>query len=1050
MSAIYLTPASLSYLTQFILALAITLFLACRWRNRNTPLVLLTVFFAGATSFIGLLFLDVSLAPFPRLLAVYAENTVLALALVFLLQFAYRFPRFYAHRKWEAYASLSVSLVYFLWEAQYMVYRYVALLQWETVYYRPPVSAYVNALVLLWVPIAFSRQTTAADPRPVHGLLKLWQPQGQEARGARSFVLVFGIIFVLGVIDVLRIFSLSTMFYNAALSLGILVALWLFAINYIHFVPGGVSVLTKLSILTLTMFLALLGLVGWMIAPSYIATYRPDLTDHQTLRFVPNVSGGYDVALVDFSFETELGDRVQVQPSGEARNHEIDFAFPFYGQSYTQIYVASSGVIGMGEPFWQPNMQARRAHLPAIFPLLIELDPRAGGGLYARQEPDRLILTWDHLPALYRPEAIFTFQAVLYQDGVFDITYNGLPLPFRFDPDETPSANPWLRGATPGRGESLHTRLDDLTGPLQEGQGAIIQNYHLDFRRYLHTFILPLGWVVIGGSLLLMAGLPALLHFSIIRPLNDLAAGVRQMEAGDLNAKVLIHNQDEIGFLAYAFNGMASRLSGLVTDLEERVAARTSALDATNAQLRAEIAEREQAQATSIEQQRTLATMEERERMGRDLHDGLGQTLGYLNVQAQAVETMLAAGQTTPAQANLRRIVQAAQEANADIRDYILGLRAAPAPRQDFLAVLRDYLHRFQTTYGIETRLNLPADAPSPVFGPAVEEQLLRIIQEALTNVRKHAAAHRVEVLFDFAVAATHVIITDDGCGFDVSQRVRESAKQRAGEAAEASSSHLGLTMMRERAQAVGGQMEIRSAPEQGACILVHIPRLVAAPGDDAETAGLAELRLLLVDDHPLFLEGLHSLLTARGFTVVGTACDGEVALEQSRALRPDVVVMDMHMPGGGGLEATRAIKAELPETKIIMLTVAEDDAHLFAALESGASGYLLKNLDANQFCALLAGLLRDESPLAPGLAARIMAEFSHRRDDSRGRPDMTKLTPRQKEILSLVAQGLIYKEVAQRLHLTEQTVKYHINQILEKLHVENRAEAIAYYLRAQ
>ena len=174
-----------------------------------------------------------------------------------------------------------------------------------------------------------------------------------------------------------------------------------------------------------------------------------------------------------------------------------------------------------------------------------------------------------------------------------------------------------------------------------------------------------------------------------------------------------------------------------------------------------------------------------------------------------------------------------------------------------------------------------------------------------------------------------------------------------------------------------------------------------------------------------------------------------QAALEQTRALRPDMVVMDVNMPGGGGLKATRAIKAELPETKIVMLTIAEDDAHLFEALESGASGYLLKGMDANQFCSLLAGLLQDDAPLAPGLAARIMAEFS-RQGDPRGRPGMTELTPHQREILSLVAQGLTYKEIAQRLHITEQTVKYHMSKIVEKLGVENRAQAIAFYLRAQ
>ena len=1028
MSSIYLTPASISYLTQFILSLAITVFLAHRLQNRTTQLVLLTCFFVGATIFIGLMFLDAALSPFPRLFAVYAENTVLALALVFLLQFAYHFPRFYAHHKWEAHASLIVSLAYLLWEAQFMVYRYVSLLQRETVCYRPLVSAYANAFVLLWVPIVFLRQCIAADPRPVNGLVKLCKPQGKEARGARRFVFIFGILFVLGVIDVLRIFYLPTMFYNAALSIGILAALWLFATNYVNFIPGGVSVLARLSILTLTLFLALLGSVGWMVAPPYINTYRPDLTDHQTLRFAPNASGGYDVACVDFSFETGLGDRLQVQPTGEARNHKINFAFPFYGQSYTEIYVASSGVIGIGNPFWQPNMQARGANLPAIFPLMIELNPNAGGGLYARQELDRLIITWDHLPALYRPEAIFTFQAVLYQDGVFDITYNGLPLPFRFDPDETPSANPWVRGVTPGRGECLHTRLDDLSGPPQKDQ-AIVQNYQLDFRRYLHEFILPLGWVVIGGSLLLLLGIPILLNFSIVKPLGALSAGVRQMEAGDLNVQVPIHNQDEIGFLTNAFNKMASRLRGLVTDLEERVAERTSELDAANTQLRAEIAEREQAQATLIEQQRTLATFEERERMGRELHDGLGQVLGYVNVQAQATQTLLAEGKTQAAQTNLGDLARAAQEAYAGIRSHILGLRTAGPSGPDFSTTVRDYVHQFGQQYGIATSLSLPDEMPVSLFAPGVEEQVLRIVQEALTNVRKHAHAARAEVVFSLAGDQVQILITDDGVGFapDLSD-----------------GAHFGLDIMRERAEQTGGRLEIRSAPGQGTRVLATLPRFLPT-GAEGEEAGIKGLRLLLADDHPLFLGGLRNLLLARGLTVVGTARDGQEALEKARALRPDVVVMDVHMSGGGGLEATRAIKAELPEVKIVMLTVAEDDAHLFEAIESGASGYLLKSLDANQFCTLLTGLLQGDAPLAPGMAARIMAEFA-RQGDREGRPDMAELTPRQEEILSLAAQGLIYTDIAQRLHLSEQTIKYHMAQIVEKLHVENRAEAIAYY----
>ncbi len=593
-------------------------------------------------------------------------------------------------------------------------------------------------------------------------------------------------------INLSREYFVPTALYNISLSLGILVALWLFASTYINFVPGGVSVLARLSTLTLTLFLALLGSVGWIIAPPYIKTYHPDLVDHQTLRFTPSSSGGYTVTSIDFDFKTELGERLQVQPTNEDRNHKIDFVFPFYGQTYTEVYAASSGVIGMGEPFWQPNMQARCPHLPAIFPLMIDLDPNVGGGLYARQEPDRLILTWDHLPALYRTEAVFTFQAVLYQDGVFDITTNGLPLPFRFDPDETPSANPWMRGAVPGRGECIHISTGPLLEP-QEGQRAIVQNYHLDFRQHLHAFMLPLAWVVIGGSLLLLLGLPTLLQFAVVRPLDTLAAGVRRMEAGDLDVQVPVHSQDEIGFVTNAFNVMASRLGELVTGLEERVAERTS-------ELAAEMEAREQAQAQILKHQRALATLEERERLGRELHDGLGQVMGYVNVQAQAVETLLAENK-----------VKSAQEAQADIRGFILGLCAEDAPRRDFWQALCDRLDQFQAAYGIETGLSLPDDAPLPAFGPAVEEQLLHIIQEALTNAHKHAAARRVEVLVSLDAAAAIIVIADDGAGFTPSPPAPLPPGARGTSPGEGT--HFGLQMMRERAAAVGGQVEVRSTP---------------------------------------------------------------------------------------------------------------------------------------------------------------------------------------------------------------------------------------------
>lgn len=212
-------------------------------------------------------------------------------------------------------------------------------------------------------------------------------------------------------------------------------------------------------------------------------------------------------------------------------------------------------------------------------------------------------------------------------------------------------------------------------------------------------------------------------------------------------------------------------------------------------------------------------------------------------------------------------------------------------------------------------------------------------------------------------------------------------------------------------------------------------------------------MRTLLVDDQPLFLEGLRNLLAARGVEVIGTATDGFEALAKARALRPDVILMDVAMPHCNGLEALRLIKAELPDIKIVMLTVSGEDEDLFEAIKSGASGYLLKNLDAEEFFSLLSELGQGEVPLSKGLTAKILERFACQVGKA-GRSVQIEddgaenLTPRQMEVLTLVAQGMTYKEIGAVLCLTERTVKYHMAQISERLRLENRAQAIDYVRR--
>lgn len=210
-------------------------------------------------------------------------------------------------------------------------------------------------------------------------------------------------------------------------------------------------------------------------------------------------------------------------------------------------------------------------------------------------------------------------------------------------------------------------------------------------------------------------------------------------------------------------------------------------------------------------------------------------------------------------------------------------------------------------------------------------------------------------------------------------------------------------------------------------------------------------MRVLLVDDHALFLEGLKNLLTANDIEVVGMAVDLREALCKTAELIPEVILMDVQMPGGDGIEATRLIKDKYPDIKIVMLTVSQDDEHLFKAIKAGASGYLLKGLPKEQFLSLLVGLHRGESPLSPGLAAKVFAEFSRReREREQQIADMAPekincLSARQIEILKLVAQGVTYKEIAAKLNVSEAAIKYHMGEIIGRLQLENRAQVITF-----
>jgi two-component system nitrate/nitrite response regulator NarL len=205
-------------------------------------------------------------------------------------------------------------------------------------------------------------------------------------------------------------------------------------------------------------------------------------------------------------------------------------------------------------------------------------------------------------------------------------------------------------------------------------------------------------------------------------------------------------------------------------------------------------------------------------------------------------------------------------------------------------------------------------------------------------------------------------------------------------------------------------------------------------------------LRILLVDDHLLFRKGLARLLDAQpDFEVVGEARDGLEAVEQVQALRPDVVLMDIRMPGCDGLEATRRIKVQMPDVRVVMLTVSDDDQDLATAVRYGADGYLLKDLLPETLFQQLRGLKSGQAPISRAMTGKLFRQLAQRSRPTVRPAAIDVLSARESEVLALVVSGCSNREIAGELGITRNTVKNHLRNILVKLGVKNRAQAAAY-----
>jgi DNA-binding NarL/FixJ family response regulator len=203
-------------------------------------------------------------------------------------------------------------------------------------------------------------------------------------------------------------------------------------------------------------------------------------------------------------------------------------------------------------------------------------------------------------------------------------------------------------------------------------------------------------------------------------------------------------------------------------------------------------------------------------------------------------------------------------------------------------------------------------------------------------------------------------------------------------------------------------------------------------------------IRVLIADDHPLFRQGLRAALAdATGITVAGEASDGAAAVTGAARLGADVVLMDLHMPGGGGIDATRQIAASYPAAAVLVLTMFDNDESLFTAMRAGARGYLVKGAERDEIVRAIQAVAAGEVVFGAGVAARALAYFAAAPVGGRAARPFPELTDREIEILQLIAGGQGNPEIARRLHLADKTVRNHVSSIFAKLQVTDRPQAI-------
>jgi signal transduction histidine kinase/DNA-binding NarL/FixJ family response regulator len=421
---------------------------------------------------------------------------------------------------------------------------------------------------------------------------------------------------------------------------------------------------------------------------------------------------------------------------------------------------------------------------------------------------------------------------------------------------------------------------------------------------------------------------------------------------------------------------------------------------------------------------RAEAAAAERNRMAREVHDTVAQGLVSILFQLQAVDGALTDGRHEEAASSLAEARKAARAAFDETRRSVLGLAPSPLEGRSLEEALELEIAWMNRTGVADVRL-VTAGPPS-ALPPGPAHTLFRIAQESLTNAFRHAQAHSVRVGVVYSETGVTLLVQDDGTGFDPT-RVERAGVSRG----------LGLRGMAERARLLGGTFEVDSTPGWGTRVRAWIPT-ASDPDADPASAG-RPVRILVADDHAVTRAGIVRLLSAAAPTlhVVGEAASGTQAVTAWRELRPDVVLMDLQMPDGDGIEAITRIREQDPKAKIIALTAFAGDEQVAGAFRAGARGYVGKDASEVELAGAVLAVWRGETVMSGPAADRLYALLN-------AGTDPFAFTDREREVLALLERGAPDREIADTLGISVKTVEKHVGSILRKSGAHNRTQAAA------